>query len=616
MSRENDTTRSDPDLSSPEESKSNVPMIDRRKLLRGIAVAGGFAAGGPQLFAQEADAYDGEYDDVYELQDRLEEAIASRQETIQQLLVNLTTIESDYDSTYFDLTKKMHGIEMYPSLFMKGMSMETNSNDDPYPEGFVSVGAHEAVMSPILRNRDEYNNIPQGDERRFISPQSVHSFPTEGMDSWSGTMPPAPSPGSDHMAGEMVDLYWMAALRDQPFDAYSGTLDGAITKSDINADITTIADAIQTPWWHNTGYLFVEAATDELDYGPYLSQFLIQDVMFGAFPISPEIKTFQQGQDYRTTRQEWLRLLAGEGQGAESSPPASRLTEGPRYIATGRDLAALVNFDPSYHVYVMAALTLLDQGISMNPALQYMTDAGNKIFDYIDGGPVALLDLIGRAARNALLTAWYHKWRVHLRLRPETFAGRIHSQRIDSRYYGISDLVFESNALTEIEENTGTAFLPLAYKEGAPVHPAYPSGHSTIAGACGTVLKTFFKNEDWPGELFVPVDHGASRTTVPVPANHQGVHQEIDKLMSNMGLGRLFAGVHYYSDHYWGIKLGEQTAVAMLRDVLDQAYTDGRDVTPTFTEYFGDYSNPLEISIEELENLRESATHGLTYPKS
>lgn len=615
MNRDNDVTRSDTDLSTVESSPKQ-PTINRRSLLRGIAVASSIAAGGPNLLARQASAYDGDYDDAYVLQDRLEDAIAHREETVQQLLVNLTEIESEYTSAYFDRTKQMHGVEMYPSLFMKGMSMEKDSNDEPYPEGFVSVDAHEAVMSPILRNRDEYNSIPQGDERRFISPQSVHSFPTEGMDSWSGTMPPAPSPDGDHMAGEMVDLYWMAALRDHTFDNYSGTLDGDITKGDIDDDIETIANAIETPWWHNSDYLFVEADTDELDYGPYLSQFLIQDVMFGAFPISPTIKTFQQGQDYRTTRQEWLRLVAGEGQGAEASPPAARLTEGPRYIATGRDLAALVNFDPSYHVYIMAALTLLDHGISMNPALQYMTDAGNKIYDYIDGGPVALLDLIGRAARNALLAAWYHKWRVHLRLRPETFAGRIHSQRLDSRYFGIANLISESNALHEIEEATGTAFLPLAYKEGAPVHPAYPSGHSTIAGACGTVLKTFFRNEEWPGELYVPVDRGADRTTVSPPSNHQGLHQEIDKLMSNMGLGRMFAGVHYYSDHYWGIKLGEQTAVAMLRDVLDQAFTGGRDVTPTFTEYFGDYSNPRDISVGVLEDLRESATHGLTYPKS
>lgn len=614
MSGKNDKSETESATSATEEPVPKQPTLDRRTLLQGIVFAG-IATGGIERLANRAAAYDGGYEEVYDLHDRLADAIARREQTTQGLLADLSEINAEYTSSYFDHTKRIHGSEMYPALFMKGMDMEKDGNSEPHPEGYVSVDAHETLMRPLVQNRDGYGDIPQGDERRFISPQSVHSFPTEGMDSWSGTMPPAPAPDSDHMAGEMIDLYWMAALRDHSFDTYADALDGDITKEDVAEDITAVVEAVGTPWWHNSNHLFVEANLEEIDYGPYLSQFLIQDVMFGAFPISPKIQTFQRGQDYGTTREEWLGLIAGQGKGAEASPPASRLTVGPRYIATGRDLAALVNFDPSYHVYVMAALTLLDKDVTVNPEFQYMTDAGNKIFDYIDGGPVALLDLIGRAARNALLAAWYHKWRVHLRLRPETFGGRVHSQRIDSRYFGISDLLYESNALQEIEAVTGTAYLPLAYKEGAPVHPAYPSGHSTIAGACGTVLKTFFQNEHWPGELYTPIERGADRETVSLPPNHRGIHQEIDKLMSNMGLARMFAGVHYYSDHYWGIKLGEQTAVAMLRDVLDQAYTSNRDVTPTFTEYFGDYSTPREISIDVLENLRENATSGLTHPK-
>ncbi|UPM43812.1 hypothetical protein [Halocatena salina] len=187
--------------------------------------------------------------------------------------------------------------------------MEKDGDGDPYLEEFVSVDAHETVMRPLVQNRDGYGGIPQGDERRFISPQSVHSFPTEGMDSWSGTIPPAPAPDSDHMAGEMIDLYWMSALRDRPFDTY----DGDITNEDIAADLTAI----------------VEADLETIDYGPNLSQFLIQDGMFGAFPVSPKIKTFHRGQDYGTTRDEWLGLIAGRGKGAEASPPESRLTVGP-----------------------------------------------------------------------------------------------------------------------------------------------------------------------------------------------------------------------------------------------------------------------------------------------
>ena len=38
----------------------------------------------------------------------------------------------------------------------------------------------------------------------------------------------------------------------------------------------------------------------------------------------------------------------------------------------------------------------------------------------------------------------------------------------------------------------GNYFIPLSYPEGCPLHPSYPSGHATAAGAAVTVLKWFF----------------------------------------------------------------------------------------------------------------------------
>lgn len=38
-----------------------------------------------------------------------------------------------------------------------------------------------------------------------------------------------------------------------------------------------------------------------------------------------------------------------------------------------------------------------------------------------------VLDLVARVANHAPKTAWYHKWLVHRRLRPEKAGGRIHN---------------------------------------------------------------------------------------------------------------------------------------------------------------------------------------------
>ena len=42
----------------------------------------------------------------------------------------------------------------------------------------------------------------------------------------------------------------------------------------------------------------------------------------------------------------------------------------------------------------------------------------------------------------------------------------------------------------------GTRLLPMAFPEGSPMHPAYGAGHATVAGACVTILKAFFKEDE------------------------------------------------------------------------------------------------------------------------
>ena len=41
---------------------------------------------------------------------------------------------------------------------------------------------------------------------------------------------------------------------------------------------------------------------------------------------------------------------------------------------------------------------------------------------------------------------------------------------------------------------------------------------------------------------------------------------EINKLASNIGMARNFAGVHWRSDYSEGLKLGEAVAISLLRD--------------------------------------------------
>jgi PAP2 superfamily len=132
----------------------------------------------------------------------------------------------------------------------------------------------------------------------------------------------------------------------------------------------------------------------------------------------------------------------------------------------------------------------------------------------------------------------------------------------------------------------GTYFLPQAFPEGSPQHPSYPEGHSTMAGACATILKAAFDGSFRYKLLpYTPTPTGPVFTGITpiVAAGADGlslvqyggsdaetdqitIHGEINKLASNIGLARDFAGIHWRSDAEEGLRLGEAVAISLLRD--------------------------------------------------
>jgi len=110
------------------------------------------------------------------------------------------------------------------------------------------------------------------------------------------------------------------------------------------------------------------------------------------------------------------------------------------------------------------------------------------------------------------------------------------------------------------------------------MHPAYGAGHATVAGACITVLKAFFdcngvfkadgENSD---RAYVSVDDGTRLESVPVFDQngnqvHLTVEGELNKLASNISIARNWAGVHYFTDYYESLLMGEQIALGILEE--------------------------------------------------
>ncbi len=549
----------------------------------------------------------------FELDDRIEQVTAERRAALESFVSGLTDLPHTYNSDY-DTTVELHGQEFAPFLFTKGMPLEDDENGVPYREGLVAYERKiENYRKAILERGNLDESFEQGGQRTFIGVPAVHTVTHTGMDPWRGRMPPAPSPTGPRNAGEMIDLYAMEQFRDvhftdypnEPGDTPGGSVGGPPQRvvGQLNGDLGRVERELGESWWYDTDRLFVEADTDEVDWGPFLSQYLLHDVRMWALPIEQRYLSYEPGVDYNGTRRDWLDTLEGwDSHSAELSPNTPDGNEA-TYISTGRDLATIVNAEPPYQEYLIAALHLFENGAPAN-GVPYNYRIDGSIFDYTGGGPTGLLDLVARGARQALVAAFYQKWYEHFRCRPETYAGRVHAQRHDGREFGISELLTNSAVLSARRRDTD--LLTTAYVEGSPVHPAYPSGHSVIAGTCGTILKTMFANSHWIDDYYVPGLDGAGRERIPVPSGHAGVYQEIDKLMSNIGLARMFAGVHYYSDHYWGIKLGEQVAVAFLLDFFERVDTDGEAFTATFSPFL-DYDTEYDVSLETLETLREQS---------
>lgn len=193
-----------------------------------------------------------------------------------------------------------------------------------------------------------------------------------------------------------------------------------------------------------------------------------------------------------------------------------------------------------------------------NPYLDSSNQAGFATF-----GGAHLFDMVAKAARVALGGAWFHKWQVHRRLRPEAYAGRVENQLRGAKDYDIPTELLDSEALARVLYANGNALLPQSYPEGSPTHPAYPAGHSTVAGACATVLKAF-ANEDFI--LPEPVQATADGLALdPWLGADLTLGHEINKLATNVSIGRCAGGVHYRTDAS-GLGVGEAQAIGMLQD--------------------------------------------------
>jgi hypothetical protein len=305
--------------------------------------------------------------------------------------------------------------------------------------------------------------------------------------------------------------------------------------------------------------------------GPYLSQFFWHSMPFGAQLIDPRVRSRTAGVNYMTQPAEWLAVQNGTVPAAPPNQHDPTL----RYIRNGRDLGEWVHIDVLFQAYFQAALILMTPpdpsnpftgggiGCPVNPGNPYLSSQNQTGFGTF-GGP-HFATIVCEVATRALKAVWFQKWFVHRRLRPEEFAGRVHHVLASGKTYPVHADVLNSQAVQSVYSANGTYFLPMAFPEGCPIHPAYGAGHATVAGACVTVLKALFD------EHFVIANPMEATTDGLALVPYTGpdvltVGGELNKLAANVAFGRNMAGVHWRTDAVASLRLGEELAISVLRD--------------------------------------------------
>jgi hypothetical protein len=584
-------------------SKTLKPRLSRRNFVKGAATVAAVTATiplKPLLSGQGSSAQASTID--YEANKRQNDSFIYRRNTAINNKVNVDELPDNGDrARYTD----------FSALHSKALRHDAL--------GVPNQASYQSLINALESDEDQFLALQNvivgtpggGPNSRLNGPAGSFAFDLEGLDSHAFTIPPpSPTLRSAQTATEQVEHYWAALLRDVPFRDYATDSTVAAAVTDLNSrSFLQGGGANQWPLPVTPQNLFrsrVAATNDGNLKGPYISQFMVQPTNFGAQPIDQLIQTFAPNQDFMVNFATYQNVQNGQATG-NPAPDGTR-----RFIRNGRDLTAYTRVDVLYQAYFVAFLLLAQLDTPLNPGNPYIGSNTQKPFGTL-GGPDAAGTLAEMATR-ALKASWCRKWIVDLRLRPEEYGALVEARRTNStpKPQASNELhndVLSSAVLPRILTKHGSHFLPQAYPEGSPTHPCYTGGHATVAGACCTAIKFFFDGsrklrpllQARGRDLVEPSSDGTSLTTYSGPdANDIDINGELSKVAFNVAFGHgVHAGIHFRSSNYWGVLLGEEVALSVLRD---RAKSYNEPFTMNITKFDG---TTATITNQNLESINE-----------
>ena len=439
----------------------------------------------------------------------------------------------------------------------------------------------------------DFENVIMGGTRRLNGPQGGLALGLEGSDAVqfgnapgpdtqenAVVVPPAPALASAAYGTELIELYWASLLRDIAFTDYLSNATAAEAAQELSA-MPSYAGPRDNHGNVTPALLFRGGYPGET-MGPYISQLCLIPTFLGTQEMNQQMITYALGIDYMNDAATFQQVQNGIDTGLRN-----QLDPQSRYLNNGRGLGAYTHLDVLYQAYFTAYLVLNTIRVPLNPGNPYVESRTQNGFGTF--GQPDFAATVAAIAGFALNCVWYHKWYVHLRQRPESGGAIVrqiltgHGGTLDGR---VNDNVLNSVAVQRSFARYGDYFLSQAFPEGSPTHPAYPTGHGVVAGACITILKFFFDGNFVIPDPVVPSSDGLS--LVPYTGGDAGqitVNGELNKLAHNISFGHgIHPGIHWRSDSDSSIQLGEALAISVLQD---RALTYNEKFTVNFTKIDG-----------------------------
>ena len=444
-----------------------------------------------------------------------------------------------------------------------------------YPYTFSKTLSHNSLTGMPLKDdvdllikaidtgsQSDINAVPRdiAATRKLENLSAGNNFNLGGIDS-SSVLSDAKQFTVDTEGGvfQMAEVYSLSLLRDVSYidieNSSNAIANGHIGYLNAFTDKTT---APLDGMGNITAKLLHRGIEPGCEVGPYVSQYLYLPFNYGNIPITQQYNR-EPDQEGTTVLADFLRIQNGENHLVSGASTPNQ------YVNNPRVLGSIVHNDPLYQFYYNAALISFQNGIGSE------FGGSNTNSSWISAGGPSILESLASVSVEALQAAWFHKFQVGLRIRPEVFAQRLDDVFNESpgsplltdcpgysTLRGYTDgklnmLLAEVRAANASNSN----LLRLQYPEGSPCHPSTPAGHSLVAGACCTVLKAMLDTVDtsnavpvskpWLSGVIHSVD-GTSTTAYPNSSAGMTINGELNKLMSNISIARDISGVHYRTD--------------------------------------------------------------------